>query len=457
LNTEKQPPAGQALDGSELLRIIVESSTDFAIFAMDSARTVISWNIGAERLTGYAENEIVGRSGDVIFTPEDRDAGSPDREHEKALVEGCAEDERWHVRKDGSRFWGSGLMMPFQGGRSGFVKILRDRTEQHIAAENLRESEARFRMLATSIPQLVFRSRATGDRTWGSPQWEMYAGLSDGKSRGFGWLEALHPDDREPTVAAWRKAQQTGEYSVEHRIRRASDGEYRWHQTRARPIEGGDTGVTDWVGTSTDIHELRGLQVHQQILLSELQHRTRNLLAIVQGMANQTVRTSCSLEEFASEFSGRLEALARAQSLIEEANHGMIELGAIVEAELAACADGEKVTMKGDYVELPPKSIQVLALALHELGTNALKYGALRQQSGRLAVSWRVQGNGEKSRVVLDWRESGVTMPDNAATRRRGYGTELIECLLPYDLGAETRLEFGPDGVHCSITVPIEQ
>ena len=347
--------------------------------------------------------------------------------------------------------------MPFQGGRSGFVKILRDRTEQHIAAENLRESEARFRMLATSIPQLVFRSRATGDRTWGSPQWEMYAGLSDSESRGFGWLEALHPDDREPTVAAWRKAQQTGEYSVEHRIRRASDGEYRWHQTRARPIEGGDTGVTDWVGTSTDIHELRGLQVHQQILLSELQHRTRNLLAIVQGMANQTVRTSRSLEEFASEFSGRLEALARAQSLIEETNHGMIELGAIVVAELAACAGGKKARIKGDHVELPPKSIQVLALALHELGTNALKYGALRQQSGQLAVTWRVQGNGGKSRVVLDWRESGVTMPDNAATRRRGYGTELIECLLPYDLGAETRLEFGLDGVHCSITVPIEQ
>ena len=86
MNTEKQPPAGQALHGSELLRIIVESSTDFAIFAMDSARTVISWNIGAERLTGYAENEIVGRSGDVIFTPEDRDAGLPDREHEKALA-----------------------------------------------------------------------------------------------------------------------------------------------------------------------------------------------------------------------------------------------------------------------------------------------------------------------------------------------------------------------------------
>jgi signal transduction histidine kinase len=104
------------------------------------------------------------------------------------------------------------------------------------------------------------------------------------------------------------------------------------------------------------------------VLLSELQHRTRNLLAVVQGIASQTARSTRSLEEFTSELSGRLETLARAQSLIEETNHGMIELRAIVEAELAARGDGANATASGEPVELPPKSIQVLALALHELG-----------------------------------------------------------------------------------------
>jgi PAS domain S-box-containing protein len=290
---------------------------------------VISWNIGAERLMGYAEHEILGRSGDVIFTAEDRAARAPERECDEALAAGRAEDDRWHLRKDGSRFWGPGLLMPFPNGRSGFVKILRDRTEEHRAMEALGESEARFRLPATSIPQLVFRSRATGERTWGSPQWEIYASLSDQESHDFGWLEALQPDDREATLAAWQTAPQTGECSVAHRIRRALDGEYRWHQTRARPIGSGDDGMTEWGGTSTDIHELRGLQGRQQVLLSELQHRSRNLLTVVQGTAGQTARTTRSLEEFTSEFSGRLEALARAQSLIEETNHGMIELRAI--------------------------------------------------------------------------------------------------------------------------------
>jgi two-component sensor histidine kinase len=171
--------------------------------------------------------------------------------------------------------------------------------------------------------------------------------------------------------------------------------------------------MTEWGGTSTDIHELRGLQGRQQVLLSELQHRSRNLLTVVQGTAGQTARTTRSLEEFTSEFSGRLEALARAQSLIEETNHGMIELRAIVEAELAARGDGANATASGDPVELPPKSIQVLALALHELGTNAVKYGALREPGGELAVTWRLQDDRAKLRVA----SSGAKRRDPAGER----------------------------------------
>ena len=208
----------------------------FAIFAMDPAGKVITWNIGAERLTGYTEQEIIGQDGDVIFTPEDRAAGVPDRERQTAKSTGRAEDDRWHLRKDGTQFWASGLLMPLRRRVPGFVKVLRDRSEQHRAEERLRQSEALFRLLATNIPQLVFRSRATGERTWGSPQWETYAGLSTMESS-LGWLEAVHPEDREFTVAAWRDAQRTNSIGVEHHIKRAADGHYRWHQTRAKPVE----------------------------------------------------------------------------------------------------------------------------------------------------------------------------------------------------------------------------
>ena len=167
----------------------------------------------------------------------------------------------------------------------------------------LREREERFRLLATNIPQLVFRAEPDGLRTWSSPQWIAFTGLSLDASLGFGWLDAIHPDDVPATRAGWDEARRTGEYCVEHRVRRAADGEYRWHQTRARPLPGDDASL-DWVGATTDINDLRDFQARQQALLAELQHRTHNLLAVVQAIASQTIRKSPTLAAFKTQFRG---------------------------------------------------------------------------------------------------------------------------------------------------------
>lgn len=217
----------------------------------------------------------------------------------------------------------------------------------------------------------------------------------------------------------------------------------------------------DWVGTSTDVHEMRGLQERQKVLLAELQHRTRNLLAVVQSVARQTLRVSPSLPEFAAEFEGRLRALGRVQGLLAQVDHGAIDLHLLLEAELAAHADGAessgKLVIDGPPVLLPATSAQAFALAIHELATNAVKYGALNQPAGKLEIRWSFQGDAApEPRVVLDWRESEVKMPDPALPARKGYGSELIERALPYQLHAETRLEFGPDGVRCRIIAPVE-
>jgi PAS domain S-box-containing protein len=438
---------------ADLLRLIIESASDFAVFAQDESGRVISWNIGAERLTGYSEQEILGVNGDIIFTPEDRAGRAPERERSEASQTGRSEDERWHVRKDGSRFWGSGLMMRLNTG-VGFVKIMRDRTAQHAKEHELAQSEARFRMLAVSIPQLVFRCRNDGARTWGSPQWEIYAGLSDANSRGFAWLEAIHPDDRQLTRDRWQDAQRTGEYYVEHRIRRVADGQYRWHQTRAKPA---GESAADWVGTSADVHEMRGLQDRQQVLLSELQHRTRNLLALVQAIARQTMKSSESLQDFSREFESRLGALSRVQGVLARTDQGPIDLEQIVRAELEAHGAGHDAEIAGPRVELAPNAAQALALALHELATNAVKYGALRQPRGNLDVNWELRNHEGDNRVVLQWRESNVVMAEPpSAPRRTGYGRELIERALPYQLNAATKLEFTEEGVRCSVELPLE-
>ena len=457
-----------AIPQGELFEHLVESSTEFAIFATRPDGIITSWNIGAERLFGYATEDMLGRSCDLIFTEEDQAAGIPGQERELARRDGRAEDERWHRRRNGSLFWGSGSLVPLRNPEDGFVKIVRDRTEAHRAGEALRENEERFRLLATSIPQLVFRTLPGGSRTWGSPQWIEFAGMSLAESIGNGWLKTIHPDDLPATRAAWEGAEERGEYHVEHRVR-AVDGEYRWHQTRARPVPRGEgreasteTPLSgEWVGTMTDIHDLRGLKDRQAVLLAELQHRTRNLLAVVQSIGGQTIRKSTSLQDFGGEFEGRLRALSRVQGLLARADHQDIDLRGLLEMELVAHGDDAmesgRIRLEGPPVSLPAISAQAMGLAVHELATNAVKYGALGHETGRLSVTWRLERDGAAPRVALEWREGGVPLPPDGPPRRKGYGTELIERALPYQLRARTRLEFGSDGVRCTIAVPVKE
>jgi len=191
-----------------------------------------------------------------MFTPEDRAAGMPEAEMQKALAAGCATDERWHMKRDGTRFWGSGQLTPLRNGRChGFLKILRDRTQEREAEAKLRESELRFRTLAEGIPQLVWRAHGSGEWDWVSPQWTAYTGLPEARSRGFGWLDAVHPDDRGKTMAAWAEAEAKGKFSADYRVLHAADGDYRWFQSRAIAVRDATGRVLEWLATATDIDD----------------------------------------------------------------------------------------------------------------------------------------------------------------------------------------------------------
>jgi two-component sensor histidine kinase len=313
--------------------------------------------------------------------------------------------------------------------------------------------------------QLVWRSADHGEWTWSSPQWSAYTGQMPEQSASLGWLEAIHPDDRDKVRLAWAAAHLAGVLEFEARIRNGETGRYRYFQTRAAPVRAPDGRILEWLGTSTDMDDLLRLQEQQSVLVGELQHRTRNLMAVVQAIMLRTIKTSDTLDDFRICIEERLGALARVQGLLSRRNPGnrvpfdvllREELSAHV--ELDATGNGDQVTMQGPPgIPLRSSLIQTLALALHELATNAVKYGALAVPSGHLAVRWTVENDGDRDRLVVDWRETGVQhMPTaDAPARGDGYGRELIEKALPYQLDARTAYTFTSDGVHCVIDVDI--
>ncbi|MEG4805032.1 PAS domain S-box protein [Microcoleus sp. ARI1-B5] len=241
------------------LQLILDSAKDYAIFTLDTGGHFTSWNAGAERLLGYGEAEIIGQHGRIIFTPEDSAAGKPETEMHLALTEGKGENERWHVRKDGSRYWGSGLVMPLRdenGEFQGFLKIMQDKTDRRQIEEALRQSENRYRTLADAVPQLMWLNTADGRLEFCNQHWQSYTGIMPAKfPLAAPVLELFHPEDLPAVVATRTAAIQAGEsYEFECRVRRF-EGTYRWHLARVVPVFDGARKVVQWVGIGIDIDD----------------------------------------------------------------------------------------------------------------------------------------------------------------------------------------------------------
>jgi two-component system CheB/CheR fusion protein len=213
----------------------------------------------------------------------------------------------------------------------------------------------------------------------------------------------------------------------------------------------GDHRIDGVVATFVDVSSLTRAEARQRVLIAELEHRTRNLLAVVQALARQTLGKGRPLADFFS----RLEALGRTQSVTGMADN-RIDLGDLVRLQLEALDGGaeDKIVLSGPRIALNFDLLQTFGLALHELATNAVKYGALREEAGRLAVSWAVRRKpSEVPVLVLDWMESGVTaMPSQPG---RGFGRQLIEEALVFTHRATTKLSFNADGIVCHIEMPL--
>ena len=439
------------------LAAIVDSSHD-AIVSKDLNGLITTWNRGAERLFGYAASEMIGRSITTIIPP--------DRYHEEVrILDRIGRSERVdpyetvRKRRDGSLVDVSVSVSPLRNAAGeviGASKIARDISERKEAELALTERNIQ---LALAGKVALVGSYAYDTDTEIMKISEGYAAL-----HGFPegtvvvarseCLATLHPDDIGQLKQLRSEAFDVcrSEFSVEYRIIRAG-GEVRWVETRCFISYDGAGRPHRVVGVSIDITERKRVEEQQRRLVAELDHRVKNVLSTVSAIAAHTKDASSSMDDFVAALDRRIRSMASTHELLSRSRWQGVPLRELLRRELAPYTSNSNTCIEGPEVVLGPEAAQTIAPVLHELTTNAAKYGALSKREGRVSVRWHCAPNGQApGPLTIEWLESGgppVKVPSNS-----GYGRSVITELVSYELGGTARLLFSPEGIRCRLNIP---
>jgi two-component system, chemotaxis family, CheB/CheR fusion protein len=344
-------------------------------------------------------------------------------------------------------------MRPYRGVDNvidGVVVTCVDITERKRAEKILREHAAIVEFSQDALIGVTLQGMI---HSW-NPGAERLYGYSSQEAIGQP-MSSLAPAEQGQAQVAYLTEARTGAMAgPAETIRRHKDGSPLNVELSVTPIRAADGTIVSLAEASRDISDrLRSLE-HRNTLLHELKHRVKNNLAIVQAIAQQTLENSQTLEAFQEAFEARLLALSKSHDLLTQRNWEGALLRDLVLQELSPYRGDQarRVAIDGQDVQLPPNMALALSLALHELTTNAMKYGALSVATGRIDVGWEVS-DGDQRRLRLHWVESGG--PPVAKPSRRGLGSRLIERNLAHQLNGEARLDFDASGVRCTIDVPL--
>lgn len=322
-------------------------------------------------------------------------------------------------------------------------------TRRKQAETALQASEQQFRTLADSIPQLVWMSDADGTIFWFNGQLAEFSALPLEEIVGQDWFKVLRPDKGS---GQWTQSVVTGERFEMEMTLRGGDGQERPYLTRVVPLHGTGGGVDRWLGTHIDIGELKRREEHIQLIAEELSHRSKNLLSVVIAIARQTVGQTVDIADYHARLALRLTALAQSNDLLVRDNWFGTPFRDLVAGQMKPFGGIEqaRVDVEGPPVTLHAGAVQHLGLALHELATNASKYGALSGDAGCVAIRWTLDE--EARRIRMHWHESGG--PPVTAPRRQGFGSIVIEQIVPRALKGKGKMEYLPEGVRWSFEFP---
>jgi PAS domain S-box-containing protein len=434
--------------GRARLDDVLESVSE-AFYALDTDWRFVVFNRAAEEFFGMERAKVLGESLWTFF-PQAEDNRFA-RACRAAMSEGAVD------RFEAPSFLRTGRVVelrvgPLNGG--GVTVVLTDITERieaqrrlEAAAAALRESEEDLRHAAELNPQVQWRALPSGELDRVTQRWRDWTGTAPADL-----AQVVHPEDAEASFAAWRHSRTTGEpVDMVHRVRFRS-GEYRWLRTRAFARRDEAGAIVRWYGTTEDIHDQKLAEEHLNLLVLELNHRVKNNLATVQAIAMQTLRGARDLDEARLAFLDRIAALATAHDVLKRDRWEGVSIAETAKAVLAAIPEGaDRIRLDGGDVRLPPQVAMSLSMAFHELGTNALKYGALSTPEGRVTVGWTLEGAGPTLR--LTWAETGG--PPVSPPTSRGFGSRLLERGLANELQGEVKMIFDPAGLRCEIVAPV--
>lgn len=267
------------------------------------------------------------------------------------------------------------------------------------------------------------------------------------------WAERVHPDDRQRTEDAIQKARESGdEYVNEYRVVHP-DGKVRWLSARGQFLYDADGQPVRMLGAMVDTTERRRQVEWQKLLVAELQHRVRNLISMVRSVARQSAGSHRDVEDYVDHLIGRLQAMGRTQSTLTRSPGANVDLAGLVREELLVHAAGDdKCHVEGPDVGLSPQAAEIVTLAMHELATNSIKYGALGGK-GHIRIGWRLSDREGTRWLHLRWQETVAGRIEGPS--RTGFGRQLIEGRVPYELHGEGRLQVHDTGVLAEMAFPL--
>lgn len=446
-----------ARDGEARMRALLRSASDYAVIETDVDGRITFWNSGAEALLGWTEEEAVGQDASMIFTLEDRNSGEPRRERQDALASGRSDSERWHIRKDGSRFYAhERVISSTDGERRRFLKILRNRSGEQRMERARCASEEQLRLIFDSATDYaIFTVDRDGIVTTWNRGAERLLGYTDSEIIGEDGRIVFTAEDREAGEPEKEisKALTEGR-ALNERWHMRKDGSRFWGSGLMLPLKAtGTPGLLKIMRDETARHHDDEMR---QLLIRELNHRVKNTLGLVQAIAKETLKGPAAEKEMREALDSRLAALARAHDILARESWEGASLVELIRRALIPFVSHsdleQRVAIEGRDVWLSATSALSLGMGFHELATNASKYGALSVPGGKIEVRWTEERSEDGTDLRLNWRERNG--PTVSQPKRKGFGSRLIERALAYEMNGAVTLDYAPSGLRFEISIP---